>query len=46
MGEMVKQFGRTIQPEMPAWLLITSTLIIVAFAIGMIWAFLTIKPWN
>jgi len=43
---MHKEFDSTIQPQLPTWLLITSLLMIVAFAIGMIWAFLTIKPWN
>jgi hypothetical protein len=44
--DQVRRESKNDQPQVPAWLLMTSTLIIVASAIGMIWAFLTIKPWN
>jgi len=42
----VRQETKDDQPQVPSWLLITSTFSIVAFTIGMIWVFLTIKPWN
>ena len=42
----MRQEIKNDESQVPSWLLIMSTFSIVAFAIGLIWVFLTIKPWN